>query len=43
MPTCNKKGKRVKWFDENIEEVKFFKLTDGPIAEGLNKFQVIEV
>lgn len=38
-----KHGKRVKWFDDNIETVRFFKLTDSPIAPSLDKFEVIEV
>ena len=37
-----KKGKRVRWA-EDTEHIKFFKLTDLPIAPGLSGMQVEEV
>lgn len=38
-----KTGKRVKWRDEDLESVKFFKLTDLPVYPGLSLGQVEEV
>jgi len=39
-----KLGRRVKWHDEeDIESVKYFKLTDLPSAQGLSFDEVVEV
>lgn len=38
-----KKGKRVKWGTNALEEVKFFKITDLPNYPGLNVKQVEEI
>ena len=39
-----KLGKRVKWcLDEDLEEVKFFKLTDLATDPGLSKSEVEEI
>lgn len=34
-PVFEKSGKRIKWQEENIETIKFFKITDPSIAPGL--------
>ena len=38
-----KSGKRIRWADDQLETIKFFKLTDLPVTPGLSKDQVEEV
>ena len=42
-PQRRKTGKRVKWNDDNLEMIKFFKLSDLPVTDGLKMHEVEEI